>query len=53
MRFLSINTLIGIVLGFGLFAYAVVSGTTNYIIFWSASSLFLVLGGTLAATMIS
>ena len=53
MRFLSISTLIGIVLGFGLFAYAVVSGTSNYIIFWSASSLFLVLGGTLAATMIS
>ncbi len=53
MRFLSFSTLAGILLGFGLFAYAVISGTSNYIIFWSASSLFLVLGGTLAATMIS
>jgi chemotaxis protein MotA len=53
MRFLSLSTVAGILLGFGLFAYAVVSGTSNYIIFWSASSLFLVLGGTLAATMIS
>jgi chemotaxis protein MotA len=53
VRFLSFSTLLGIILGFGLFVYAIVSGTQNYIIFWSASSLLLVLGGTLAATMIS
>ena len=53
MRFLSISTVFGIFLGFGLFVYAVVSATQNYLIFWSASSLLLVLGGTLAATMIS
>ena len=53
MRFFSISTFIGILLGFGLFAYAVISGTDKYIIFWSASSFLLVLGGTLAATMIS
>lgn len=33
MRFLSFSTLAGILLGFGLFAYAVISGTSNYIIF--------------------
>ena len=53
MRFLSITTVFGIFLGFGLFVYAIVSATQNYLIFWSASSLLLVLGGTLAATMIS
>ena len=50
---ISFSTLVGIAIGFGLFAFAVWSGTQNYAIFWSASSLLLVLGGTLAAAMIS
>lgn len=53
MRLISISTLFGIILGFGLFAYAVVTNTSQYYMFWSLSSLMLVLGGTLAATMIS
>ena len=53
LRLISFSTLAGIFLGFGLFGYAVISGTDNYIILWSLGSLLLVLGGTLAATMIS
>mgnify|MGYP000026220287 FL=1 len=53
MKLISFSTILGIFLGFGLFAFAIIEGTSNYIIFWSLSSLLLVLGGTLAATMIS
>jgi len=52
MKLISFSTILGIFLGFGLFAFAIIEGTNNYIIFWSLSSLLLVLGG-LAATMIS
>ena len=53
MRLISLSTIFGIFLGFGLFGYAIWEGTNKYFIFWSLSSLLLVLGGTLAATMIS
>jgi chemotaxis protein MotA len=53
MKMISFSTLAGIFIGFGLFAFAIMEGTENYIIFWSFSSLLLVLGGTLAASMIS
>ena len=53
MRLISVSTLFGMFIGVGLFVFAVVSNTTQYFIFWSLSSLMLVLGGTLAATMIS
>lgn len=50
---ISLSTVSGILLGFGLFVYAIVESTDQYLIFWSVSSLMLVLGGTVAATMIS
>lgn len=53
MRFLSWETIIGFGAGVGLFAYAIFSSTNNAIMFWSISSLAMVLGGTLAAAMIS
>ena len=50
---LSLGTVAGIVAGVGLFLYAVVSNTTNYLMFVSTSSVLLVLGGSIAATFIS
>ena len=43
----------GIIIGMSLFLYSVVSSTDNYVMFISISSLLLVIGGTLAATMIA
>ena len=53
MRFISWDTLIGILAGFGLFAYAVITSTDNAAIFLSVASLSMVIGGTISATMIS
>ncbi|MBT5601401.1 MAG: flagellar motor protein MotA, partial [Gammaproteobacteria bacterium] len=53
MKSISLSTLAGIFLGFGLFVFSIIANTNTYGIFWSTSSLLLVLGGTLAATMIS
>ncbi len=53
MFVISFSTLFGIVIGLTLFVYAIISSTDNYIMFISISSLLLVVGGTLAATMIS
>ncbi|MDH5692886.1 MAG: MotA/TolQ/ExbB proton channel family protein [Gammaproteobacteria bacterium] len=53
MRFISWETIFGIVAGFGLFGYAIFLSTDNTAIFWSVSSILMVLGGTFAATMIS
>lgn len=50
---MSINTFLGFILAFGLFLGAVYLSTDNYLIFLSASSLVMVVGGTLAATLIS
>lgn len=49
---MSINTLVGFLLAFGLFIGAIVTSTDNYLIFLSVSSLILVVGGTLAATFL-
>ena len=50
---ISPGTVIGILAGFGLFGYAVVSATDNYMMFFDLGSLLMVLGGTIASTMIS
>jgi len=52
-RTLSFVTLLGIFGGIGLFFGAILMSTENYKIFISLSSLIMVLGGTIAATMIS
>ena len=51
--FVSWDTLIGILAGFGLFAFAIFTATDNAAIFWSIASLSMVIGGTFAAVMIS
>ncbi|MDG6778606.1 MotA/TolQ/ExbB proton channel family protein [Thiomicrorhabdus sp. zzn3] len=50
---ISMTALMGFFLGLGLFALAVYLNTDNYLMFFSLSSLLMVLGGTLAAAMIS
>ena len=52
-RIFSLGTFLGIIFGFGLFIFAIVKSTENYMIFVSINSVIMVLGGTLAATMIS
>jgi chemotaxis protein MotA len=52
MRF-SGSTVLGILFGVLLFGYAVVSSTDNYFMFLSLPSIALVLGGTIAASMIA
>ena len=52
-RTFSLVTLIGIFGGIALFIGAILMSTENYKIFLSLSSLIMVLGGTIAATMIS
>ena len=53
MQSISVGTLLGIILGFGLFFLAIILNTDNYGMFFSLSSLFMVVGGTFAASMIS
>lgn len=50
---MSISTLIGVLVGFGLFLGAIALSTDNFIVFFSLPSLIIVLGGTLAAAFIS
>jgi len=50
---MSIGTVMGLIFGIGLFLLSIVMATDKYIIFWSASSAILVLGGTLANAFIS
>lgn len=50
---ISFSTLIGIFAGIGLFIFAVTSSTDHYIIFISSASLAMVLGSTIAASLIS
>ena len=49
---MSFTTFIGVIIGFGLFILSIVMETNNYVIFVSFSSLLMVVGGTLAATLI-
>ena len=50
---MSIGTFLGLLFGIGLFLLSIVMATDNYLIFWSASSVILVLGGTLANAFIA
>jgi chemotaxis protein MotA len=49
---MSVTTLLGVIFGFGLFIFSIVISTNNYLIFLSFSSGLMVVGGTLAATLI-
>lgn len=53
MQSVSVVTIAGILLGFGLFLAAIFFSTDNYLMFFSVSGLLMVIGGTLAAGMIS
>lgn len=53
MKKLAKDTVLGILLGVTLFAYAIFSSTDNYLMFLSLPSLLMVIGGTVAATFIS
>lgn len=50
---ISFTALMGYILGLGLFILAVYLNTDNYLMFFSLSSLLMVLGGTIAVAMIS
>lgn len=50
---ISITAFLGFILGIALFSLAIILNTDNYLMFFSLSSLLLVLGGTLASAMIS
>jgi chemotaxis protein MotA len=52
MFIISFSTIFGFVFGISLFIYAIMSSTNNYVMFISLSSFLLVMGGTIAATMI-
>ena len=53
MKQISGVAVLGIILGFGLFFLAIITNTSNYLMFFSFSSFLMVIGGTLAASMIS
>ncbi len=50
---ISLNTLVAVLVGFGLFIAAIALSTDNYLVFVSGAAIILVLGGTLASTFIS
>lgn len=50
---MSLNTLVAVLVGFGLFIAAIALSTDNYLVFVSGAAIILVLGGTLASTFIS
>lgn len=50
---MSFATLIGVLLGFGLFVGSVMLSTDNYMLFLNGPSIVMVVGGTLASTLIS
>ena len=49
---MSFTTFFGFIAGTGIFVGAILLATDNLLLFFSASSLLLVLGGTLAATFV-
>ncbi len=53
MKNIAIETLLGLILGFGLFFFSIYASTDNFLMFFNLPSLLMVVGGTLAATMIS
>ncbi len=50
---MSLTTVLGIILGFGLFVSSIVVKTANYILFLDFASFIMVIGGTLASTFIA
>ncbi|NIZ02568.1 motility protein A [Thalassospira lucentensis] len=50
---MSFTTILGIVIGLGLFVGSIFISTDNYLVFVSISSALMVIGGTLAATFIA
>ena len=50
---MSVGTILGFIIGIGLFVGAVLSETSDFYVFLSLSSVIMVLGGTFAATFIS
>lgn len=50
---MSVTTVAGLVIGVGLFLTSIAMATDNYMMFFSPSSLILVMGGTLATSFIS
>ncbi len=50
---MSMTTVLGIILGFGLFISSIVLKTANYLLFLDFASFIMVIGGTLAATFIA
>ena len=53
MKRISFGTIVGFLLGLGLFMYSIFISTDNYFIFINVASFVMVFGGTIAATMIS
>ncbi len=50
---MSFATILGVLIGFGLFVGSVVMSTDNFLIFLNAPSFIMVIGGTFAATFIA
>ncbi len=50
---MSLNTLVAVLVGFGLFFAAIALSRDNYLVFVSGATIILVLGGILASTFIS
>ena len=50
---ISISTIIGLIIAFGLFIGSIIISTDNYYIFFSVASFLMVFGGTLSSTFIS
>ena len=50
---MSLAALLGTIVGFGLFAFAVFSSTNNVAVYFSMSSVAMVLGGTIATSFMS
>jgi chemotaxis protein MotA len=52
MPMISISTLVGILMGFGLTIWAIASHTSNFGMFWSLEPFAIIFGGTIAAALI-
>ncbi|MGC2854046.1 motility protein A [Novispirillum sp. DQ9] len=50
---MSIATILGVLIGFGLFVGSVVLSTDNFLVFLNAPSFIMVIGGTFAATFVA
>lgn len=50
---MSFATILGVIIGFGLFIGSVILSTDNYLVFLNAPSFIMVVGGTFAATFVA